>query len=95
MEQDNRESALRTYLNNITEKKYLLTSKILELKEFEIMFDDYVLHNKGEFDDVCKKFGEMAKPIIEKCKQALKLKAELLEWDIKMEINLGHRVLLE
>jgi len=88
MEQDNRESALSAYINSIVNNP-MLASIILNFAEFKTIFNDYVLHNKGQFDDVCKKICEMATPIIQKHQQALKIKYELLDMGIMMNITLS------
>ena len=66
----------------------LITTKLLELEKCKLIFDDYVLNNKGEFADVCQAIHDIAKPVTDKCNQALILKKELADHDIIITIDL-------
>jgi len=85
--QDNRQKELTGFINSITMNE-LITTKLLELEKCKLIFDDYVLSNKGDFSDSCQAIHDIAKPIIDKCNQALILKQELLDNDIIITIDL-------
>lgn len=85
---DNREKALMVYIDGITNDQ-VLTAKLLTLESVRSAFDGYVTDNTGNFDDVCNTIHQLAKSLIEKYHQVMKLKAELTEWNINISIYLG------
>jgi hypothetical protein len=86
---DDREKALTAYMNGIT-KEHTLTAKLLTLEPFLSTFNAYVTDNIGQFADVCNTMHEAAKPVIEKYHQVMKLKDDLVKWDINVSVYLGN-----